>query len=43
MVRAFAGDWLVLMNREPTAYDEFATLTIREPIATALAEFCAAA
>lgn len=40
MVRAFGGDRLVLINRDPTAYDSFATLTIREPIGEALAEFC---
>ena len=40
MVRAFGGDRLVLINREPTAYDSFATLTLREPIGEALAEFC---
>lgn len=36
LVRAFAGDRLVLINREPTDYDDLATLVVREPIGEAL-------
>lgn len=38
-VRAFAGDQLVLINREATDYDSLATLVIRDSIAEALAPF----
>lgn len=39
LVRAFAGENLVLINRDATSYDSAATLTIREPIGEALAPF----
>lgn len=39
LLRAFDGDHLVLINRDATDYDDLATLTIREPIGNALAEF----
>jgi len=36
LVRMFGGDQLVLINREPTAYDHLATLVLHEPIGQAL-------
>lgn len=41
LIRYFAGENLVLINRDATDYDGLATLTIREPIGEALAEFAA--
>lgn len=37
-----AGHPLVIVNRDPTPYDYFATAVIREPIGTALPAICAA-
>jgi len=39
LLQAFAGDRLVLINREATGFDRLATLTVREPIGRALAPF----
>lgn len=36
LIRVFAGENLVLVNREATGYDTLATLTVREPIGQAL-------
>ena len=35
LVREFRGRNLVLINREPTGYDDLATLVVREPIGAA--------
>ncbi|MEA5051979.1 MAG: NAD-dependent protein deacylase [Propionicimonas sp.] len=39
LIGSFTGSQLVLINRDATGYDRMATLTIREPIGSALAEF----
>lgn len=39
LIQAFHGDNLVLINKEATGLDTLATLTLREPIGRALAEF----
>ncbi len=36
LVRAFHGEHLVLINKEPTGYDRLATLVLHEPIGEAL-------
>jgi len=36
LVREFGGRELVLINKEPTGYDDLATLVLREPIGEAL-------
>jgi NAD-dependent deacetylase len=36
LVRAFHGEQLVLINKEPTGYDRLATLVLHEPIGEAL-------
>lgn len=36
LIRAFAGDALILINKQPTAMDHLATMTITEPIGEAL-------
>jgi NAD-dependent deacetylase len=38
MIRYFAGEHLVLVNRDPTDYDRFADLIVREPIDEVLRE-----
>ncbi|MER6591304.1 hypothetical protein ABT214_05510 [Micromonospora purpureochromogenes] len=37
-----AGNRLVVVNRDPTPYDDLAVEVIREPIGTALPRICAA-
>jgi NAD-dependent deacetylase len=37
-----AGNRLVIVNRDPTPYDDLAVEVIREPIATAVPRICAA-
>jgi NAD-dependent deacetylase len=37
-----AGNRLVIVNRDPTPYDELAVEVIREPIGVALPKICAA-
>ncbi len=37
-----AGNRLVIVNRDPTPYDDLATEVIREPIGTALPRICTA-
>ncbi|AEV85564.1 NAD-dependent deacetylase [Actinoplanes sp. SE50] len=41
-VAANAGHRVVIVNRDPTPYDDLAVEVIREPIGTALPEICAA-
>jgi len=36
LVRAFRGEQLVLINKQPTDYDHLATLVLHEPIGEAL-------